>query len=215
MISKMNFKRVGQKFLTTKPNKIFLWCYIVCIIISILFVLLSFAADRVLRAAGLLEAETLYWEDIVPLEITPTPDGKIFSYSIDPQILLPPKEQLVSTIRLNIDFESDTGELAAYYKSGDEQDFSVQNRVYGYPDDNAILFDLGLKMVSELRIDPASNATAIGVFNSIDINPVRDLVDYFMLNGATIYFVILIPAMIASVICTIKKAMVNDEVSPS
>ncbi len=215
MKKNFNVKEMKVRFLAIKDIKIVVFCYLFSILAIVAFVLICFASDRILRASGLLENEIFYWEDIVPIEIITLPDGKVYSYSIDPQILLPQKDQLVSTVRLMMDFEGELGELAAYYKTAGQQDFSVQDRVFGYFDNDGVLFDFGLKNVTEIRIDPASYATTLGIFNSIEINPVRNLSEYFSLNGSTLYFVILIPAMIAASICTIKHVMVNDEVYSS
>ncbi len=103
-----------------------------------------------------------------------------------------------------MDFEGETGELAAYYTTESEPEFSVLNRVYGYRDEEGAVFPFGEKIVTSIRIDRPSYVTVVGVFNSIEINPERNLADFFKISGSTIYFIVLIPAMIAAIICTFK-----------
>ncbi len=216
MIKKVSVKtKKLLRFFAVDDIKIFIYCYIISLLAVVVFVLLSFAMDRLLRATGALQSETLSWEDITPIEIIPTEDGKIFSYSVDPQILLPPKEQLISSIELKVDFEGETGELSAYYTDNPDADFSVLNRVYGYHDDEGAVFEFGLKKVSSLRIDPSSYVTTLGYFNGIEINPIRSFSDFVRINGATFYFMAVVPAMIAAIICTFKHIWVKNELSTS
>ncbi len=194
-----------------KIKNIFIFCYITAIVAVLSFVILSFATDRILRATGLLQSETLTFDDVMMWEIIPTDNGKMFSFSIDPQIHLPEKEQLISSVELKMFLEEETGELAAYYKTSGEEEYSVANRVFGYKDDEGVVFDFGLKKVTSIRLDPASYVTVLGVFNGVEINPQRSFADFFRISGATVYFLALIPAMIAAVVCTFKQVLVNNE----
>ncbi len=200
---------------TVEVKKLFALCYIIAVVALVMFVLISFATDRILRATGLLQSETLTFDDVVMWEIIPTDDGKMFSFSVDPQIHLPEKEQLISSVELKMYLEEETGELAAYYTTENEPEYSVANRVFGYKDSEGVVFDFGLKKVTSIRLDPASYVTVLGVFNGVIVNPERSLIDFFRFSGATIYFLALIPAMVVALICTFKQILVNNEVSTS
>ncbi len=200
-------KKHLNKLTSINEIRLLVLIYVATVIVLILYNLFSFGVDRILRATGILYYQVIEWDELTSVDIIAYENNTIISTSLDPQILLPEHKMLIESIRFNIEFTNNAGEIDAYYSTTQMPDFSVNNRVYGALDENGADFEFGLVNTTAVRIDPTNLGGEIGVFKNIELNPKPEFTDFFTLNAELIYFIIFIPAMFWAVAISLKRVL--------
>ncbi len=183
--------------------------YIVMLVVMLLYSLVSFAGDRILRATGALYTYTVEAEELTFIDIVSDENGVLSSTSNDPQIILPSTNTLLASLTMNLRYTSESGEIVTYFTTDRSPEFSSSNRVFGSIEDDGIVFNFGLVSVNSLRIDPTNYIVEIGKLEHIIVNPQRDFIEFFLIDSTSIYFFITVPLLLWAVIVGLKLAVAD------
>lgn len=174
-----------------------LTCYAVYLAAVLAVGLCGFAADSILRAAGKLQTVELSAADFEPVNLAGEEDGWR-SQTADPQLLYH-ADGRVLTVRAELSFDADQGELDLYYTEAPGEDFDKYRRVWAVRQaDGSYLYKLPRTHIDTLRLDPGS-AENLGItIGRIWLNEPVGLAGYFDLSLNGLFRLAVYPALAAA-----------------
>lgn len=174
-------------------------CYAVYLAAVLAAGLYGFAADSILRAAGKLQTVELSAADFETVNLAEEGDSWR-SQTADPQLLYH-ADGRVLTVRAELSFDADQGELDLYYTESPGEDFDKYRRVWAVRQaDGSYLYKLPRTHIDTLRLDPGS-AENLGItIGRIWLNEPVGLAGYFDLSLNGLFRLAVYPALAAAAI---------------
>ena len=174
-------------------------CYAVYLLAVLATGLYGFAADSILRAAGKLQTVELSADDFEKVNLAEEKEGWR-SQTADPQLLYHANGRVL-TVRAELSFDADQGELDLYYIESPGEDFDKYRRVWAVRQaDGSYCYKLPRTHIDTLRLDPGS-AENLGIrIGRIWLNEPVGLLGYFDLSFGGLFRLAVYPALAAAAI---------------
>ena len=194
-------KKIFKK--TKAPIPVF--CYLLALIMYIIWGLLGFSYSTVLRSTGSITTHNLTPTEVQLVDIIILPDGTLQSTSVDPQILFPKDLGVIESLTMQIDFSGIEGEHTLYHEKNIENPFGMYNRVWPTENqDNVFVYTppIGTKTI---RLDPTDVNGMIMEVGEITVNEQKSFFDFFKMDGGDVFYMVVIPALVASFISLVLE----------
>ncbi|MBU3806329.1 MAG: hypothetical protein H9882_05495 [Candidatus Fournierella pullistercoris] len=187
-----------------KSLRLIAWAYLAALVLWFCFGCIRIIKTAWYDGQGLHQQETLSWEQLEPvgmIQLESQQEGFWYvSTDSDPQFLY--KEPVyLNRVRLYALHTAPSLSVVAYWKTPGQQDFSSKQSVYARQIEPGVYeFDLGGRLVQELRIDPDSKGGIITHFEGIELNPSQGWYMAFCPSATQMLLLVLLPLLGAAVV---------------
>lgn len=143
-----------------------------------------------------------------PYGLETSPNGHHRSVDADPQLVFSPVDEEVRLVQLRVEFTLAPGEMELFYTHSEAQDFMVQLRAVGIPqDDGSWLYVLPAGHVHALRVDLGTTVGNDIAVRQLVLNPKMPASFYFVPGLRDVAAFLLLPALVCCVIYTLEGIM--------
>ncbi len=178
--------------------------YMLAVIIWFLVGLVNFVADDAMTQQE-LQAQTAQLVNLQQNE-----NGLYVSQNSDPQLIFSGIDMPLRVVSLSASFSLPQGEMELFYTRQAGEDFSLQRRVIGVPQEGGgYMFYLPRGSVHSLRIDlGTTGGNEVQIYN-IALNPALSAAHYLVPSLREVLFVLIVPALALCAIYTIMEILQN------
>lgn len=183
--------------------KILVVAYLLGIALWFCGALFQCAQDAILKASGKMQTVTISsFDEFVQNDMQMVSDNKAVSTSQDPWFIVPINGK-VRSVEIDFSFSSHPGEVNIYYTKQNE-DFTDTQKVWGAAQNGGkYKFVLNGTQINNLRIDPCTYPNMQIELKSLVINPQNALGVYFALTGETVFYLLVYPGLLASILLSV------------
>lgn len=200
---------------TTSTRRLFGLCYVLAVILWVVFCLGRCAVMLVDKANGTMPQTTLTaadlrfesFENYQDLEWDTPPDDDpdwFLSTDNDPHILYD-GGGYIETVRLHAKHRLPPGSVTLYYLLPGQTDYSEAQKVFARVAEPGVYeFDLGGITVAGLRIDPDSVGGVATLFTGVQLNPPRFWLLRFVPSAGQLLLLLALPSCAAAAFALVR-----------
>lgn len=175
-------------------------CYAAAVIITLLYCLGLATYSGIMRKSGNIKEQALTLDDLTLYNMEKISADTAVATSVDPQMIFSSLEGTIQSVRIELVFSMQPGEMAMYYVTGQNEEFGQNKRVWAKEtDDGVYVYNLPLNTKS-LRLDPGNVNNNVVTVKSITVNPQKSFFSYFALSAGQLLALLVMPAFTAAVI---------------
>ena len=165
---------------------------------NIVYGLYSFTADSIARANGTLQTQQLSFDDFETQLMEVQSATRAVTDGEDPQLILRNLGTKCVSVRFDISFSKNPGEVTLYYAAQGE-DFSKEKKIWGKAkSDGSYTFALPRTDIAAVRIDPTNMSGVEMNLNSFTLNAPHSFFSYFKFTYEDAFFFLIYPGLAAA-----------------
>ena len=174
--------------------------------------IVNFAVDKILIRTGNMPSVTY---DIRQTETVAMAEKEGIYYSTDgdPQIIVYFEKPIyVTSVEMDIQYNGNPGETVMYYAQKPGQGFSERKREFSNSSESdKLMFNIGRKKMTMIRIDPAMYAGVGMTIQGININVEKSFLNYFELTYTDVFIFTVVYTFLISCFMLLKDLIYEKE----
>ena len=177
----------------------------------------SYVREKSARSSGALVTRVLTADDFELEGISKEKDVYL-TVNDDPKMTYAFDGNL-SSVRIEMDYSLEPGEIVMYYTNPGDEGFSPRKRVWAKPDgDNGYVFSLPMQQVSRIRIDPTMYPANRLRFGDIEINPETGAEKFYSVSPDQVFYFLIYAGMASAALkflLTLTDRQTDKEKGPA